>query len=118
MVEFKLGRRCLPLYVVIDVRLRKEKEKEKKSEKERKEKERKKDKSLKKKRTKRVLNKSVLISFVFGVKFVIKRKVGLKLYCLKLCGSNYSLRFRQVFVRLALGLITCLLTEPHYNLKS
>jgi len=29
MVEFKLGRRCLPLYVVIDVRLRKEKEKKK-----------------------------------------------------------------------------------------
>src|SRR3954463_8077539 len=102
MVEFKLGRRCLPLYVVIDVRLRKEKEKEKKSEKERKEKERKKkEKSLKKKRTKRVLNKSVLISFVFGVKFVMKRKVVLKLYCLKLCGSNYSLRFRQVFVSIS-----------------
>ena len=64
------------------------------------EKERKKCKSFEKEKI-RVWNYVVLISDVCWCETCDKEEVWLKFYCLKLCGSNYSLRFRHVFVSIS-----------------
>src|SRR3954469_3523324 len=73
------------------------KRKKKKNVKRKKRKRKKKEKKFEKQKEKRVCN-NCANKLCFGVKLVMKKKVGLEFHCLKLCGSNYSLRFRQVFV--------------------
>ena len=76
--------------------------KKKKSEIEKIEKEREKlKKHWKKEKQKRVWNNVVLISDVCWFEIWNEEEVWLKFYCLKLCGSNYSLRFRKVFVSIS-----------------
>ena len=53
----------------------------------------------------------------FGLTICDEEEVWLELYCLELCELITPLGLGKFLFRLALGLITCLLTKPHYNLE-
>ena len=119
MVEFKLGRGifmclCCACYEVVKRKRKKRKKVKKKESKRKKKIEKKKIWKIKTKRVRII----VLISDVCWFEVWNEEEVLLKLFCLRLGELITSLGLEKFLFRLALGLITCFLTKPHYNLES
>ena len=110
MVKFKLGRKVI-VYLLVDC-YEVEKKKKKLIEKERK-----KIEKLWKRKTKRVWNNVVLNKWCVLVWNLGWRRSLIEIVLLETLWVITPLGLGKCLFQLALELITCLLTKPHYNLE-
>ena len=112
LVNFKLERELFAFSCVYYYEIRKKEKEIKKVKKKEKE-----TREVLKNKNKKSSNNVVIISVVCWFEIWNEEEVWLKLFCLSLCELITSLGLDKFLFRLSLGLITCLLTKPYYNLE-